>query len=88
MNLSKIPGSQNNSALNFVSGLKASEDLLTSENQRLKREIIQIEKDLSERISYLERQKAMAAFKLGECDVLQVCWLCMRRRLLGDLFTL
>ncbi|XP_076803761.1 centrosomal protein of 290 kDa-like isoform X2 [Clavelina lepadiformis] len=44
--------------------LEASEGLLTAENTRLKNEISQIEKAVSERIGYLERYKAMASFKI------------------------
>ena len=39
--------------------------MLRLDNQRLKREIDQIEKVVSERIGYLERYKTMAKFKLG-----------------------
>ena len=45
--------------------MDASDNLFTAENTRLKNEISQIEKAVSERIGYLERYKAMASFKIG-----------------------
>nr|CAB3229962.1 centrosomal protein of 290 kDa [Phallusia mammillata] len=45
--------------------LESTEDLLTQQNTRLRNEISQMEKAVSERIGYLERYRAMATYKIN-----------------------
>jgi len=49
----------------LFSALEETEDMMISDRQKLQREIEQIEKAVAERISYLERYKTVAKFKLG-----------------------
>jgi len=56
------------------SALEATEDLLTAQNTRLRGEITQMEKAVSERISYLERHKAMAVFRISTSNSFIFNW--------------